>query len=1130
MPTQSKMSKNEESMAYLLKLYYTYINDPAKVPTNIPLNVQRMVVADVHPELEIRFNQINNHKHTQHANTIKKTHYNNVVQRVLSLGFVPDNAEGTYLLRANNEFTDNDGNKRISNVRVELEGLDAIHLYNKFNDISDEKLLHKIKFLQKEKPFIDKKPVYPVNIDDFGFRMSLQVETGLKKEGDNIEKLIKEWKNYKKNFRFLNRVRFIHPEIPIFVDVSIVKSSRREEVIIKNTKKFIPIPTFNIGDSGIFTDIETYEIELEIDNRRVGIYTKNYNTEDKIMTALRKMIRHILAAFQQTNYPISFREMHAIHDSYLRLLHGQTMAPRSIELQDFIGPASRTLQIEHLITANSPDVAAATMNVKQDMTVTDKADGERRLLYFHRSKRIYMIDTNMNVIFTGYELVGSTSFIDTLLDGEFIKFNKNGQVINLFACFDNYFMGGNNKRSLPFISAEPQEVSRLTLLNELIRTIRYVPVVRDGTYQGCEFKIEVKRFEIIHGQNNFFQACSKILNAIHEYNTDGLIFTPSYFGVGTNRRNTQGQLQKITWDYSLKWKPPQYNTVDFLVSMKKNGAGGDLIQNSVDGTMIHTYKTIHLLCGYDSKRHKSSNVFAEMIQALTKKGVAELVEDETDSQMQNSYVPVPFQPTDPFDAEAYICNIALTGGGEKGLMRTEEGEFFEEHTIVEFRYDPTRPRYWRWIPLRVRLDKTMELKNGSRNYGNAYHVANNIWKSIHNPITEEMLKDPTFLPESVALAMNNTYYKTDHVSKMTVNMRNFHNLFVKSKLIKSVAKPDDILIDYACGKGGDLHKWIDGKLKFVLGLDIFRDNILNSKDGACHRYLDATKNLARGKPKCLFLEADSRKNIRSSGEAFEVGGEMSSIYKEIAFTVFGNFTEEAKQKQKLGVFEDSVMAMKGLGTDGFHVSSIQFALHYFFENKRSLLELCRNIQECTRMQGYFIGTCYDGEKVFRMLSQYTAGQEHNIVMGTENIPILKIKKQYDATEFTADEMSLGLAIDVYQDSIGQYFREYLVNFDYFIQMMTEFGFTLLNEAECKQLGIARSIGSFKDLYDDMVQGSRNRENERGNGKRNPFAGCVMTEAEKQISFLNNYFIFKKKSNVTYLEQKVMAMLNLTPAK
>jgi hypothetical protein len=48
-------------------------------------------------------------------------------------------------------------------------------------------------------------------------------------------------------------------------------------------------------------------------------------------------------------------------------------------------------------------------------------------------------------------------------------------------------------------------------------------------------------------------------------------------------------------------------------------------------------------------------------------------------------------------------------------MTTEENEYFEENMIVEFKYvtdDESKSGFWRWIPIRVRHDKTSELRSG----------------------------------------------------------------------------------------------------------------------------------------------------------------------------------------------------------------------------------------------------------------------------------------------------------------------------------------------------------------------------------------------------------------------------------
>ena len=75
-------------------------------------------------------------------------------------------------------------------------------------------------------------------------------------------------------------------------------------------------------------------------------------------------------------------------------------------------------------------------NIRNNYTVTDKADGLRKLLFVakeeSRKGKIYLIDTNMNVQFTGAKTENKELF-NTLIDGEHIVHNKRGEFINLFA-------------------------------------------------------------------------------------------------------------------------------------------------------------------------------------------------------------------------------------------------------------------------------------------------------------------------------------------------------------------------------------------------------------------------------------------------------------------------------------------------------------------------------------------------------------------------------------------------------------------------------------------------------------------------------------------------------------------------
>ena len=160
-----------------------------------------------------------------------------------------------------------------------------------------------------------------------------------------------------------------------------------------------------------------------------------------------------------------------------------------------------------------------------------------------------------------------------------------------------------------------------------------------------------------------------------------------------------------------------------------------------------------------------------------------------------------------------------------------------------------------------------------------------------------------------------TYYNRNNITNETKALRDFHNLFVKALLIKGVSKKDDTLIDMACGKGGDLSKWIKAELGFVLGIDANKDNIKNRLDGACARYLNYY-NKMKNVPPMIFLPGNSSVNIKN------LDGIMGDKNKQIMRALYG---DGSKNKAELG---EGVYKNFGIANNGFDIVSIQFAIHY----------------------------------------------------------------------------------------------------------------------------------------------------------------------------------------------------------
>jgi hypothetical protein len=159
------------------------------------------------------------------------------------------------------------------------------------------------------------------------------------------------------------------------------------------------------------------------------------------------------------------------------------------------------------------------------------------------------------------------------------------------------------------------------------------------------------------------------------------------------------------------------------------------------------------------------------------------------------------------------------------------------------------------------------------------------------------------------------------------------------------------------------------------------------------------------------------------------------------------------------------------------------------------------------MGGYFIGTCYDGKSVFEKLKNKNKGESVSIMRG--DTKMYEITKMYDETGFPDDELSIGYTINVYQESINKTFAEYLVNFNYFIRMMENYGFVLATKEEAEKMDLPNGTGLFDDLYSYMT-----REIERNPNKAYDYGTAnKMTTDEKWISFMNRYFVFHKVRSV-----------------
>lgn len=187
--------------------------------------------------------------------------------------------------------------------------------------------------------------------------------------------------------------------------------------------------------------------------------------------------------------------------------------------------------------------------------------------------------------------------------------------------------------------------------------------------------------------------------------------------------------------------------------------------------------------------------------------------------------------------------------------------------------------------------------------------------------------------------------KTKNIDKL----RKFHN-FIKYNLIIDNCSSINAnnLLDIACGRGGDLQKWLNKKLnlKYILAFDSHKDSIYSSLnkggdfDGAIARFQNVKQNFKGRMPFINFKYLDI-------------------------------------------LTEDAMYKLNQMDSDKIYdVVSCQFAMHYFCKNEETLNNTLNIISKKLRKGGLFIGTATDGDIIHNILEK-----------GNVYIPLLTLVKQ-----------------------------------------------------------------------------------------------------------------------------------------
>lgn len=953
-------------------------------------------------------------------------------------------------------------------LRFTLVGEGVIQEFCKDNSLKG-KPFHVIR---KDKKQSSSENITEVDWKEYGVRIKLRRETALSLDDPRVREVIARWSTIPKSFRYIQRYSFSslkHKGLQF--DLSMVKQSAKDQ-----RGSYIQATTFTNAE--IVKQPMNYEAEVEV---------MSGATFQSLMVGIATVLRGQQRSFVLTRA--------SIRKSVLDFVTAQTNAKKG----NFPGPQPVTLERENVLPTDDESVP----NIRTgDYNVTDKADGQRCLLVVMPNGGLYLMDMNLTVYGTDCRLSKAVAaeWAGCILDGEWVRRNAENKPMSNFYAFDIYNgQGGADVSKLPFM-VRSDKPSRYAAMNAAVAVLAQADRTVVGIPGHFSLRIAAKNFRTADDPTDplaIFREAAAVMDFVKEtkpYHSDGLIFTPNKAPLPKNAGS---------WKAQFKWKPAEENSIDFMVTIEKETdlkgkpTAVDEIKVKVreDTNQIVRCKTLRLHVGSTlppALQDPRDTLFQQ-------KPLPESL------GVEEQYKPALFTPQ-PIDPMASVCYVAIDAGAtdavgaataasdleaqDDTIRCARSGDPITHGSIVEMVYHPQAPPGWRWEPMRVRWDKTERFQKGiMRRTMNSDMVAQSIWSSIHSPVTEHMIRtgaveDALGAPD--ATAMTKSYYKQKAPAidqRRVSGLRDFHNKYVKEDILLRILQRGQSLYDMTCGQGGDMHKWHRRGAAWVLGTDIAEMNLTENKNGAYRRYVDRLiENKGKYTP-MLFVQANASTRLSDGG-----AGE-TPMDRAMLRCLWGSQEVEAPPYAQ---------QFRGKAANGFDVVSCMFALHYFFKDLPTLDGWIQNLSETLKVGGYFVGCCFDGDAVAQFMASTPVHEtRRGIESGADgNTEVWSITRRYEGNELPASAEGLGKAVDVSFISIGETYTEYLVSWPYLQQRLAEIGVELLTMEEYTEFGLLHSANMFEESY-KMASLS---------GKQYP-----MTPTLKQFSFLNRWFIFRRRS-------------------
>jgi len=1013
----------------------------------------------------------------------------------------------SYNLDIKTVFNNKKGKDEQSTIRCTLKDLESIKEYCKKDELTGNMDLE---FLEK-KSYRKNDKFYSLRENEYNYRLNLKTEKDLDSTSAEVQDFKNNWKNERKYFRYKYRYSFITKDGLFRIDLTAVKSNNYNKIkqdydyfntfkknrildaqevyeleieYIGNMKcnNILNIQNFiengeqlvNVLDDNTYTSVDLINIgttniltKLSIEENLPDIDQKSMN---KVMERFNEVIYDINTFIYDTEYIMKKTEIDLVLNEYYEY-SGQ----ENSKYKRLLIPQPVTLNFDGLDIKNNG-------NIFNNYLVTEKADGLRFVLFVAENKKGYLINSRMVVKDTG--IIFTTVNDKWVLDGEYITQDKYGKKINLYMIFDVYYAGGETEKP----AHAYKFISNITSRNDILDIFKMH--VEKSKNRG-NMRISFKNYQRGHIKSTNIDKQKSILikskeildraaNGGYEYKIDGLIYLPANLSVNGEYGKKPSNKINGPWCYNYKWKPPEENTIDFLVNIKN---------------IMHNKKSVHEIFPYvetDSDGKMTTHRYKKLIVKVLYKDIDLPCSEinycmkilDNKSKGKNKEERIRFDPPNA-TSDLSETNILL----ENGKILCEDMDEIKDGDIVEMRYNPHAKNNMIWEPLKIRRDKTTP---------QFFTVANNVWQTIVDPITTDMIRgDIQEIQDKLNIHnFDSNYYVTGKISKELDPLKKFHN-YIKSKLIIGVGSSSNLktkkrIMDTSIGQGGDIKKYTnrDVNCEFLFGLDYA------PVDEACKRfYLDKSKT----KIKSVMLRYDTSKNIKNKSGILDNNSHAENMI---------NILYDIKDTELNKEYKNINKVYKGLANHKFDIISSQFTIHYYFKDEETLTGYLTNLLENIHDGGFFIGTCYDGKLIFDELNKAEPFEYK-----TKKDKIYSIEKKYNIKNFDFNgtkENMLGQEIDVYMNSIGQTITEYLVNFDYFIDIMSQYGFEpYLPEIKNKYSNVIdSSIGSFVTILKKLDEFKKDDVELRT--YYSDSLNILKDEKLLRLSSMNKYFIFIKK--------------------